>query len=81
MRTNCAPLLADLVLHSYEAIFFTETVIYNRGDFPFICSNIPSARAFGVSQIIHYAITTQTFCIMLNYLQLGFWNRGMLLQD
>ena len=27
------------------------------------------------------AVTTQTFCIALDFLQLGFWNRVMLLQD
>jgi hypothetical protein len=47
--TNCAPLLADLFLYSYEVDFVVN--------FPFICSNIPAAPAYGVyiSLLIGYS--------------------------
>ena len=65
---------------------------YDRGDefsfrivnFPFICGNIPSAAGVFTSQphvMPELVETTLTFCTVLDFLQLGFWNRVMLLQN
>jgi len=108
MGTNCAPLLADLFLYSYEAdciqgllkknekklarsFNFTfryidyvrrwRTKLYDKRDdfnfpivsFPFICSNIPAAPAYGVyiSQLIWYSTACSSYQ--------DFLDRGLLL--
>ena len=54
--------------------------------FPFICGNIPSAPAYEVSYhnsyvMPEFAETTQTFCIVLDFLQLRYWDRATRLKS
>ena len=46
--------------------------------------SVPVYGVFFIPQLnfnARLAVTMQTFCIVLDVLQLGFWNRVMLLQD
>ena len=56
-----------------------DQTLWQHDNFPFICCNIPLAPEYGVHHT-ELAVPTQTVRIALDFLQLGYWNRGMLLQ-
>ena len=75
MGTNCAPLLADIFLYSYEAEFIQSLLSIGITNLQtFLRSNIPSSPAYGVfiSQLIRYARASSSYeCFILRAVRLS----------